>query len=158
MSRRTQAHHHQDHILADELAEKYHPAYVNAFIEARHYPGQTIEEWTAATGAAQYGSAQIYKPLSIGVSISGPSDNLFAVDCSKVDWHPRLVSAVKDSLVSAGKATAGDSVTLMDVCGQEISADTSASALKAAGVIYPAVKGKKSLCLFLHFFLIVRGL
>lgn len=142
MSKRMQAYHQQGHVQFDELTEKYHPAYVSAFIEARHYPDQTIEEWTAAAGASQFGSAQIYKPLSIGVSISGPSDNLFAVDCSKVDWHPRLVSAVKDALVSAGKASPGDSVMLMDVCGQEISAETSASGLQAAGVIYPAVKGK----------------
>lgn len=133
------------HQQADALLqqERYQPEYVEAFLQHRQYPDQSIEEWTAAEGSMHYGANQIYKPLSISVSISGPSDNLFSVDCSKVDWHPRLVSAVTSSLIAARRATDGDTVTLSDVRGVPISADMSGAAMRNAGVIYPVVNGKR---------------
>lgn len=133
------------HQQADALLqqERYQPEYVEAFLQHRQYPDQSIEEWTAAEGSMHYGANQIYKPLSISVSISGPSDNLFSVDCSKVDWHPRLVSAVTSSLIAARRATDGDTVTLSDVRGVPISADMSGVAMRNAGVIYPVVNGKR---------------
>lgn len=128
---------------AAALQERYQPAYIEAFLENRQYPDQTIEEWTSAQGSQHYGVHQIYKPLSISVSISGPTDNHFAVDCSKVDWHPRLVSAVKNSLIEARRATDGDTVTLCDVTGVPFTTEMSGAAMRNAGVIYPIVNGKR---------------
>lgn len=150
--------HHENEAL---LHERYQPAYIDAFLESKHYPTQTIEEWTSAEGVNRFGGSQIYKvsvcvkekcirltrvkkPLSINVCISGPSDNLFTVNCTKMDWHPKLSRAVKEACVAANIAKEQDSVTLSDVCGQPISSDMSAAALRNAGVIYPVINGIRS--------------
>lgn len=133
----------QNRQQAEALSERYQPAYVDAFISQRQYPEQTIEEWTSTEGSLNFGASQIYKPLNISVSISGPSDNSFSVDCSKVDWHPRLLNAVKGALTEARRMGSADTLTLSDVTGTLISSDMSASALQSVGVVYPVINGKR---------------
>lgn len=133
----------QNRQQAEALSERYQPAYVDAFISQRQYPEQTIEEWTSTEGSLNFGASQIYKPLNISVSISGPSDNSFSVDCSKVDWHPRLLNAVKGALTEARRMGPADTLTLSDVTGTLISSDMSASALQSVGVVYPVINGKR---------------
>lgn len=126
---------------SDELYERYQPNYVETYLNEKT-PGQSIEEWTALEGNKLFVGNQIYKPLTIAVSIQGPSNNNFGVDATRVDWHPQFVTAVKSTLVQGQIARASDTVTLTDVRGNNIS-DFTVHQLQQVGTIYPVVNGKR---------------
>ncbi len=126
---------------ASAAAGRYQPLYIESYLEHRT-GGQTIEEWTQQEGQHLFSTSDIYRPLTISVAIQGHSNNCFAVDMSKADWHSQLTSAVKSTLVAAELAQSSDNVSLTTVRGDAI-ADSTMHGLRQLGVVYPLVNGKK---------------
>lgn len=124
----------------DFVEERYQPLYVETFMENRTI-GQTIEEWTVQEGRHLFASSDIYRPMKVAVAIQGPSNNCFALDMTKVDWHSQFASAVKNTLIAADLAQAGDTLTLTTVRGDGI-ADLTMHELQQVGVVYPLINGK----------------
>ena len=113
---------------------RYQSLYIESFIEHRTN-GQTIEEWTQQEGQHLFATSDIYRPLTISVAIQGHSNNCFAVDMSKADWHAQLNTAVKQTLVAASLAGQKDTVSLANVRGDSIANETM-HGLRQLGVVY----------------------
>lgn len=128
----------------EEEFSRYQQAYVEAYLDNRIHSSQSIEEWTQEEGKLHFPASDIYAPVEVAVAISGSELNGFSIDLTRPDWHNQFQAAVKQSLLDAGLARAGDAFGLTDVRGNSI-ADKTQHEIQQTGVIYATVNGKRTI-------------
>jgi len=127
----------------DEEYRDYQPAFVEAYLQSRYGPEQSIEEWHDAEGGYMFHTDEIHRPVSLAVSLSGSEPNEFLVNTGIGDWHSKLEDAVRSALEKGGHVKVGDKVALENVRGESLSG-LSRDQLEKQGQIYAVVNGKRT--------------